>query len=60
FRVILEFAQSKLNSGGNMFFEINERFGEQMVQLLEEFNYHHIILRKDINNKDRMIKGTKK
>lgn len=60
FRAILEFAQSKLQSGGNIFFEINERFGEQMVQLLEEFNYHHIILRKDINNKDRMIKGTKK
>ena len=60
FRAILEFAQSQLQSGGNIFFEINERFGEQMVQLLEEFNYHHIVLRKDINNKDRMIKGTKK
>ena len=60
FRAILKFAQSKLQSGGNIFFEINERFGEQMAQLLEEFNYHHIVLRKDINNKDRMIKGTKK
>ena len=60
FRAILEFAQLKLQPGGDIFFEINERFGEQMVQLLEEFNYHHIVLRKDINNKDRMIKGTKK
>ena len=60
FRAILQFAQSKLKSGGDIFFEINERFGEQMVQLLEEFNYYNIILRKDINNKDRMIKGTKK
>ncbi len=60
FRAILEFAQSKLQSGGNIFFEINERFGKQMIRLLEKFNYHHIILRKDINNKDRMIKGTKK
>jgi len=60
FRAILQFAQSKLQSGGDIFFEINERFGEQMVQLLEEFNYHHIILRKDINDKNRMIKGTKK
>ncbi|MBE9511912.1 MAG: peptide chain release factor N(5)-glutamine methyltransferase [Bacteroidetes bacterium] len=60
FRVILEFAQSKLQSGGNIFFEINERFGKQMIQLLEKFNYHNIILRKDINNKDRMIKGIKK
>lgn len=60
FRAILEFAKSKLQSGGNIFFEINERFGKQMIQLLEKFNYHHIILRKDINNKDRMIKGTKK
>ena len=60
FRAILEFAQLKLQPGGDIFFEINERFGEQMVQLLEEFNYYNIILRKDINNKDRMIKGTKK
>ncbi|MCK4630706.1 MAG: peptide chain release factor N(5)-glutamine methyltransferase [Bacteroidales bacterium] len=60
FRAILEFAESKLQPGGNIFFEINERFGKQMIQLLEKFNYHHIILRKDINNKDRMIKGTKK
>jgi len=60
FRAILEFAKSKLQSGGNIFFEINERFGKQMIQLLEEFNYQDIILRKDINNKDRMIKGTKK
>jgi release factor glutamine methyltransferase len=60
FRTILEFARSGLKSGGNIFFEINERFGKQMIQLLEKFNYHHIILRKDINNKDRMIKGTKK
>lgn len=60
FKAILQFAQSKLQSGGNIFFEINERFGKQMIQLLEKFNYHHIILRKDINNKDRMIKGTKK
>jgi len=50
----------KLQPGGDIFFEINERFGEQMVELLEEFNYYNIILRKDINNKDRMIKGTKK
>jgi release factor glutamine methyltransferase len=60
FRAILEFAELKLQSGGNIFFEINERFGKQMIRLLEKFNYHHIILRKDINNKDRMIKGTKK
>jgi release factor glutamine methyltransferase len=60
FRAILKFAESKLQPGGNIFFEINERFGKQMIQLLEKFNYHHIILRKDINNKDRMIKGTKK
>jgi len=60
FSAILKFAESKLQSGGKIFFEINERFGKQMIQLLEEFNYHDIILRKDINNKDRMIKGTKK
>jgi release factor glutamine methyltransferase len=60
FRAILKFAESKLQPGGNIFFEINERFGKQMIRLLEKFNYHHIILRKDINNKDRMIKGTKK
>lgn len=60
YRAILEFAKSNLRPGGNIFFEINELFGRQMVQLLQKFNYQNVVLHKDINEKDRMIKGTKK
>lgn len=60
YRAVLEFAKKKLREEGETFFEINEKFGEQMIRLLEKYDYNRIILRKDINGKDRMIKGTKR
>lgn len=60
YSAILEFAREKMRDCGEIFFEINEKFGEQMIRLLEKYDYNRIILQKDINGKDRMIKGTKR
>lgn len=57
YRHIIEFAILHLNSGGKIYFEINELFGNELALLLEEKNFNEIVLKKDINNKDRMIRA---
>ncbi|MBS3806535.1 MAG: peptide chain release factor N(5)-glutamine methyltransferase [Bacteroidales bacterium] len=59
YRQILEFADHYLDQAGLIWFEINEAFGKKMISLLEDKGYHNIHLRKDINDKDRMIKAQK-
>lgn len=58
YRAILEFAGDHLARGGQLFFEINEGLGEEMVQLIQSYGFLNIILRKDINGKDRMVKAS--
>lgn len=60
YRGILNFCVSHLKDNGQIFFEINENFGTEMEQLLREYKYNDIILRKDLFNRIRMICGTKK
>ncbi len=57
YREICLFAKENLESGGNLYFEINEQYGEQVFNLLHSNGFRNIILRKDIEGKDRMIKA---
>ena len=57
YRVIAEFGCSHLKAGGLLFFEINEAFGKEMVDLLSGMGYREVELRKDIHDKDRMVKA---
>ncbi len=57
---IVVFSKEFLKSDGNLYFEINKNFDNQLVGLLEGFGFKDIILKKDINGKERMIKCTKK
>ena len=50
-------ASKHLNSNGLLFFEINENFGEQIIDLLLKLNFVDIELKKDINGRDRIIKS---
>lgn len=59
YRAICEFAQHNLKENGILYFEINEYLGQEMIQLLEEFGFKSIELKKDLFGKDRMIKGIK-
>jgi release factor glutamine methyltransferase len=59
YRGILEIADKILHDGGKVYFEINEAFGKDMEELLESNNYSGISIVKDINSKDRIIKGIK-
>ena len=50
-------ASKNLNINGLLFFEINERFGDQIIDLLSKLNFVDIELKKDINGRDRIIKS---
>jgi release factor glutamine methyltransferase len=57
YREIARIGRQLLNPKGTLFFEINEAFGIDVVDLMGMMGYVNIELRKDINGKDRMVKG---
>nr|WP_315148433.1 peptide chain release factor N(5)-glutamine methyltransferase [uncultured Flavobacterium sp.] len=59
YRKIAELAQKCLSPNGQLFFEINQYLGKEMVELLENMNFKNIELRKDIYGNDRMIRSTR-
>ncbi len=56
---IARFGWSHLAAGGWLFFEINEALGAETVSLLEGRGYREVLLRQDVNGKDRMIRCRK-
>lgn len=55
YRRIAVLAQQWLKSGGMLFFEINERFGPETVQLLENMRFDNVELHRDFYEKNRMV-----
>lgn len=60
YKKISEMAMKILKSGGSIYFEVNEYYGIDVVKLLIEYGFSNIILKKDLNEKDRMVKAIKK
>jgi release factor glutamine methyltransferase len=54
---IASIAHEKLNLGGFLFFEINERFGKEVLKLLVKKGFKYVELRQDLGGKDRMVKA---
>ena len=59
YRKIAELAQKNLSENGQLFFEINQYLGKEMIDLLEKMDFKNIELRKDIYGNDRMTLGTR-
>jgi release factor glutamine methyltransferase len=59
YRKIAELAQKNLSNSGQLYFEINQYLGKEMIELLEEMNFKDVELRKDIYGNDRMMRGRK-
>lgn len=59
YNAILDFARGSLKENGQLFFEINESFDKEIVALMKNHNFAEIELRKDINDKFRMVRGRK-
>ncbi|HKJ43308.1 MAG TPA: peptide chain release factor N(5)-glutamine methyltransferase [Sunxiuqinia sp.] len=55
YKALASFGKENLNDDSQLFWEINEAFGEECVQLLKENGFSNVKLRKDLNGKDRMI-----
>ncbi|MCK8141847.1 peptide chain release factor N(5)-glutamine methyltransferase [Flavobacterium sp. I-SCBP12n] len=55
YKKIAELAQKNLSENGQLYFEINQYLGKEMIGLLEKMNFKNIELRKDIYGNDRMI-----
>jgi release factor glutamine methyltransferase len=60
YRTILEFSKNHLKSGGELYFEINEKFGEQTKKMFAEHGFMDIDIKKDLSWRDRMARGMKK
>lgn len=54
---IADFAQIHLKNGGHLYFEINEAFGKECSEMLQEKGFSEIKLKKDIHDKNRMIRS---
>ncbi len=59
YRAILTRAEKWLASQGKIYFEINEALGCEMSELMNLSGYSEIIVMKDLNGKDRIVKGRK-
>ncbi len=57
FAKIAELALIDLKPNGHLYFEINEQFGQEISELLSSKGYVNLVLKKDLNGKDRMIKA---
>ena len=59
YKAIADFAIQYLSADGWLFFEINENYGKQTVDVLNHKGFKNIELTKDLNDRDRMIKASK-
>ncbi|PRZ28091.1 peptide chain release factor N(5)-glutamine methyltransferase [Flavobacterium granuli] len=57
YRKIAQLAQKNLRTNGQLYFEINQYLGKEMIELLEEMNFKNLELRKDIYGNDRMTRA---
>ncbi|HWS01360.1 MAG TPA: peptide chain release factor N(5)-glutamine methyltransferase [Prolixibacteraceae bacterium] len=59
YRTIAGFASVHLEQHGRLYFEINENQGKQTVHLLDEYGFKDIVIKKDLQGKERMIRAGK-
>jgi release factor glutamine methyltransferase len=57
YRAILNFSEKKLSSEGQIYLEINEKKGDEILHLLDIAGFSEIKIITDMNGKNRFIKG---
>ena len=57
YRKITELATLSLQDGGWLYFEINEAYGPEIVNLLKSNGFSGVELRRDIFDRDRMVRA---
>lgn len=59
YKKISNFSINRLLKGGKLYVEINEAFGKEVKRIFYDSGFEDVTLRKDINGKDRMVRGIK-
>jgi release factor glutamine methyltransferase len=59
YRRIIVLAYMHLKTGGRLYFEINEAFGNKMREMLIAIGFQDVKIQKDLNGKDRMARAVK-
>jgi release factor glutamine methyltransferase len=59
YKRIRDFSLEKLKPGGYLFFEINQAFGNQVAELLQNAGFENVDVLKDISGNDRLISARK-
>ncbi|MEL6651801.1 MAG: peptide chain release factor N(5)-glutamine methyltransferase [Bacteroidota bacterium] len=57
YRMIAQLSRQWLRLGGQLYFEIHEDYGQEIIDLLKQLGYDQIVLRRDMQNKDRMVQA---
>ncbi len=57
YKAIVKFSTVHLKPGGSVYVEINEALGEDVVKLFKENDFQEVVLKKDMQGKDRMVKA---
>jgi release factor glutamine methyltransferase len=57
YKAIAEFALKHLAKHGLLFFEINESYGDETVELLVDKGFKNIELKKDMSGRNRMVRA---
>ncbi len=57
YKAISEFASLSLHSDGWLFFEINEQYGAEVANCLEDCGFSKVQIISDLNARDRIVKG---
>jgi len=60
YKRIVEFSHTHLKDGGVLFFEINEQKAPEIEDLLEKNSFCNILIKKDMQGKNRMVKAVRK
>ncbi len=55
YREIARSARELLSKGGKLYYEIHENFANQTAQMIKEVGFQEVEIRRDINDKARMI-----
>ncbi|HOY50776.1 MAG: peptide chain release factor N(5)-glutamine methyltransferase [Prolixibacteraceae bacterium] len=57
YRSIAAFARQWLSPAGELFLEINRRFGGEITSLLHGYGFHRVELRRDLSGNPRMVRA---
>jgi release factor glutamine methyltransferase len=57
YNAIASFAKEHLHANGTVYVEIHELLGNEVVQLFRQHGFTEIVLKKDLQGRDRMVKA---